>query len=323
MNEAEAATQLQQNMDHVKDPLKRNGNLACEKNAEEWVSDGGGDMPVYKIGKCILHEECHSKSRSCHDMWSLDSPERCLGYLKHHLKWSSKHPDIETEDQAQQLIDSAMDPDAEEVPHIDWQSHVASSEDFAKYKMQCAKTNQKKQEIREAENQVLKKQKAAQNEREAEIPPPPPPAKRSRLAQPDDPGLAMAVRTEVAMAVRTEMAMAMRDSGGSAPSHSAGSRECIVKILGNASDTHEAAAIVVQEGFYALPISTFKSMMSAVKELEAQMVEDIAYHTDAANAAVDKKHKLASMRNNLEMVEEIAIRNSNPKGKGKGKGKHR
>ena len=117
--------------------------------------------------------------------------------------------------------------------------------------------------------------------------------------------------------------MAMRDSGGSAPSDSADSRECVLKILGSARDTYGAAAVVVQEGFYALPISTFKSMMSAVKELEAQMVEDIAYHTDAANAAVDKKHKLASMRNNLEMVEEIAIRNSNPKGKGKGKGKHR
>jgi len=308
MNDAEATTQLLQNMAHVKDPLKRNGNLACEKNAEEWVSDGGGDMPVYKIGKCILHEECGSKSRSCHDMWSLDSPERCLGYLKHHLKWSGKHPEIETEDQAQDLINRAMDPDAEELHHIDWQSHVATKEDFAKYKMQCAKANQKKQ--------------AEQNEREAEIPPPPPPAKRNRLAQPDDPGLRAMVGAEVAMAVRTEMAMAMRDSGGSAPSDSADSRECIVKILGSARDTHGAAAIVVQEGFYAVPISTFKTMISAVKELEDQMVEDIAFHANA-NAAVDKKHKLTSMRNHLEMVEDNAIRNGNPKGKGKGKGKHR
>ena len=117
--------------------------------------------------------------------------------------------------------------------------------------------------------------------------------------------------------------MAMRDSGGSAASSSADSRECVVNILGSARDTYGAAAIALQEGFYAVPISTFKTMISAVKELEDQMVEDIAFHANAANAAVDKKHKLTSMRNHLEMVEDNAIRKGNPKGKGKGKGKHR
>ena len=319
--DAEAKAALLATMEHVNDPMKRTGKLAMEKNAEEWVS-GGGDMPVYKIGKCILHEECHSTKR---DWWSLDSPERCLGYLKHHLKWSSKHQGIESADQAQELIDKAMDPEIEEVAAIDWACYVASAEEFAEYKMQWAKTNKKKQ--------------AEKNEWEAEIPPPPPPVKRGRFARPDDdtfgheihddgqvavvPGLRAAIETEVAMAVRTEMAVAMRDSGGSAPSSSADSRECIVKILGAERDTYGAAAVVVQEGFYAVPISTFKAMILAVKELEEQMVEDIAFHANIANAAIDKKHKLTSMRNHLEMVEDNAIRDGNPKGKGKGKGKHR
>ena len=322
--DAEAKAFLLAAMEHVNDPMKRTGNLAREKNAEEWVS-GGGDMPVYKIGKCILHEECNSTKR---DWWSLDSPERCLGYLNHHLKWSSKHPGIESWDQAQELIDKAMDPEIEEVAAIDWASYVASAKEFAEYNMQWAKPNKKKQ--------------AEKNEgvwREAETPPPPPPVKRGRFARPDDdtfgheihddgqvavvPGLRAAIETEVAMAVRTEMAVAMRDSGGSAPSSSADSRECIVKILGSGRDTYGAAAVVVQEGFYAVPISTFKTMILAVKELEEQMVEDIAFHSNVANAAIDKKHKLTSMRNHLEMVEDNAIRDGNAKGKGKGKGKHR
>ena len=318
MDKDEATCLMNQTMEEIKDPMKGT-KFACQKNDEVWESNPSiGARPVYKIGLCVRHNECKKYGKA--HVWSLESPQMCLAYMKYHLRWSGKHSDINSEDEAQHVIDSAMA--GTEGKGIDWQCYVESLEHFVEYKEQCDK----------AKEQTRKNKEHASSSRDQEewdaSGTPPSAAKRGRHHDESNEGVwaeSNDVQNMVDNAVTSAMAKAVRNAQGLMSSGSNAANDnngCVVELLGSARDTHGAAALALQEHTYAIPTSAVKTIITLLKDQEEKLIDQVATFTKLANSAADEKHKVSCMRVHLELIEEKGKAN---KGKGKykdgGKGK--
>ena len=320
MDNGEATDLMEKSMREIKDPVKRPAKFACLKNQEVWETNPSiGDRPVYKIGLCIRHNECKKYGKA--HVWSLDSPQMTLAYMKYHLRWSAKHTSINSEDEAQHVIDCAM---AEtEGKGIDWQCYVEPLEAFNEYKEQCDKAKE--------QNRKNKEHASSRDQEEWDASGTPPPvAKRGRHHDESNDGVwaeSNDVQTMVDTAVSSAVAIAVRNAQGLMSSGSNAANEnngCVVELLGSARDTHGAAALALQEHTYAIPTSAVKTMITILKDQEEKLIGNVALFTKMANAEVAEKHKVTSMRVHLELIESQGKAN---KGKGKhkdeGKGKHK
>jgi len=284
-----------------------------------WESNPSiGARPVYKIGLCIRHNDCKKYGKA--HVWSLDSPQMTLAYMKHHLRWSQKHADINSEDEAQQVIDNAM---AEESAGkgIDWQCYVESLAHFTEYQEQCdqAKEQNKKNKEHPASS-------FDQEEWDARGAPPSfdqnMKAKRARHHEESNDGVwaeSNDVQTMVDTAVSSAMAIAVKNAQGlmSSGSNAAHDKDgCVVELLGSARDTYGAAALALQEHTYAIPTSAVKTMITILKDQEEKLIGNVALFTQMANSEAAEKHKVSCLRVHLELIESQGKAN-------KGKGKHK
>ena len=85
-------------------------DLDNKQNAESYLVERSQDdlrhsRAVYQIGRCLCQNECSEASWSKHQPWSLESPTKCLEYLKYHLVRSGNHN--KTDAEAQDLIQDA------------------------------------------------------------------------------------------------------------------------------------------------------------------------------------------------------------------------
>ena len=308
MDNESAEQHMDQNMAAIKDTTTH-CTWGCEKSKEEWKSNAGA-LPVYKIGLCILHNECKMYGKA--KVWSLESPHMCLAYMKHHLRWSTKHPSITTEEEAQKVIDDALVSDV--YPKVEWACQVEPYEAFVEWEEQMAENKKRQQEKKDWEGDTP--------------PPPPPAAKRPRCGEErkehrhhDEMNDVPHIKQEIGNA--TAMLQLLGSLYNQAvPTSASANQQCIVQMLGPHA-TAESTALVLAEGYYAVPASAVETMITALQEQEDKLLDAVAYHTRMANSESKEKYKATQMREHLELVREQAKGkgkwNGNAKGKGKGK----
>ena len=272
-------------MEHIHDPMQQR-IYDCEKNDEVWEEDcGQGDRAFFKIGTCILHAECRHQVFLKYKVWSIDCPERCLVYMKHHLVNSGKHLSITCDAEAQMVIDDAF-AEANGLS-IDWQCYVETKASRDDYFAQVAK------------NQQL----------HADAPPPPPPPKKFKHNDSIVPSITMNAQIQMAVdtAVGTAMTTAMLNQG----SGSSGSTDLELTMLGTA----QQAEHMLSSGNYYVPKAVIDAAIGALKRVEKSLMDSVTLHVEQAQAQAEERQTITSLRVNLQQVKELA--------KGKGKGKKR